>query len=121
MNDNSLDKEFLSIKEFAELVGISIDTLRHYDKKDLFRPAKRGIDFENKYQYYTPTQITTIKMICILTEIGVPLETIKEVSQYRTPEKMMRLLLIVPPPISPMLSGRSYWRIYPENPLLPLV
>jgi len=92
MNDMNLDKDFLSIKEFAEFVDITVETLRHYDKKGIFSPAKHGIEFENNYRYYTPTQITTIKMIKVLAEIGVPLEKIKELTQDRTPEKLMKLL-----------------------------
>ena len=91
MNDNNLDRDYLTIKEFSEIVGMTIETLRHYDKKGIFKPAKHGVDFENKYRYYTPTQITTIKMIRVLTEIGVPLDTIKELAQERSPEQLMKL------------------------------
>ena len=91
MSDNNLDKDFLTIKEFSEIVGITIETLRHYDKKGIFKPAKHGVEFENKYRYYTPTQITTIKMIRVLTEIGVSLETIKELARERSPEKLIKL------------------------------
>ena len=37
-------------------------------------------------------QITTIKMIRVLTEIGVPLSIIEELTQDRTPEKLLKLL-----------------------------
>jgi len=37
-------------------------------------------------------QITTVKMIRVLTEIGVPLNMIKELVQNRSPEKMLKLL-----------------------------
>lgn len=84
---------FLSIKEFAEFVGITIASLRHYDNMGIFTPAKHGIEFENKYRYYSPVQITTVKMIRVLTEIGVPLKTIKKLTQNRTPEKMLKLLI----------------------------
>ena len=92
MSIENLGEEFLSIKEFAELVGMTIESLRHYDRKDVFHPAKRGIGFENKYRFYAPTQITTVKMIRTLAEIGVPLQTIKELAQNRTPEKLLKLL-----------------------------
>lgn len=85
-------KDFMSIKEFAGFVNMTVSALRHYDSKNVFRPAKRGIEFENKYRYYSPTQITTVKMIRVLTEIGVPLNEIKELAQNRTPEKMIKLL-----------------------------
>ena len=91
MNNEKFNKDFLSIKEFAELVGMTVVTLRHYDNKGVFPPAKRGVEFENRYRYYSPTQITTVKMIRVLTEIGVPLKEIKALAQNRTPEKILKL------------------------------
>jgi DNA-binding transcriptional MerR regulator len=37
-------------------------------------------------------QITTVKMIRVLTKIGVPHETIREMAEERTPEKLIKLL-----------------------------
>ncbi|MDR2589809.1 MAG: MerR family transcriptional regulator, partial [Oscillospiraceae bacterium] len=53
MNDNN-SKEFLSIGEFAEVVGMSTDKLRYYDRSEIFRPAKHGDGESNKYRYYSP-------------------------------------------------------------------
>jgi DNA-binding transcriptional MerR regulator len=92
MSNKNLDRDYLSIKDFAELVGMTVNTLRRYDNKGIFHPAKHGIEFENKYRYYAPTQITMVKMIRVLAEIGVPLQTIKELATSRTPEKLMKLL-----------------------------
>lgn len=92
MNNSNFDDNLLSIKEFSEIVGMSIETLRHYDRKGLFKPAKHGEGTKNKYRYYSPTQITIVKMIRVLTEIGVPLEIIKDLSQTRSPEKLVKLL-----------------------------
>ena len=92
MNDNDFEKDFLSISEFAEFVDITDSSLRHYDKRGIFSPAKSHDEFGNKHRYYSPIQITTIKMIRVLTEIRVPLETIKELAQNRTPVNMLRLL-----------------------------
>jgi DNA-binding transcriptional MerR regulator len=92
MNKEIMNKDYLSIKEFADLVGMTAAAIRHYGKKEIFQPAKHGIDLENKYRYYAPTQITTIKMIRVLTEIGVPLDTIKALADDRSPEKLIKLL-----------------------------
>ncbi|MDQ0495142.1 MULTISPECIES: MerR family DNA-binding transcriptional regulator [Paenibacillus] len=35
-----MSKEKLSISEMAKLRGISVDTLRYYDKIDLFKPSQ---------------------------------------------------------------------------------
>jgi len=93
MKDINFEKEFHSIKEFAEFVGITEKTLRRYDDEDIFAPAKRDGDGErNKYRFYSPIQITTIKMIRVLTEIGVSFDTIRELKHNRTPEKLLKLL-----------------------------
>ena len=71
---------------------MTVSTLRHYDKAGAFVPAKRGMASENKYRYYSPVQITTLKAIRVLTEVRVPLNVIKELTQGRTPEKLIKLL-----------------------------
>jgi len=92
MDKKCLGKDFLSIKEFAELAGLSVSALRHYDKVGAFLPEKHGSGFENNYRYYTPTQITTVNMIRVLTEIGISLSSIKELANNRSPEKILKLL-----------------------------
>jgi DNA-binding transcriptional MerR regulator len=89
---NDFLEGLLSTKEFAELVGMTIATLRFYDKKGLLLPAKRGVEFENNYRYYAAPQIITAKLVRVLTEIGVPLDTIKDLAQSRTPEKVLKVL-----------------------------
>jgi DNA-binding transcriptional MerR regulator len=85
-------ENYLSIGDFARIVGITRDSLRIYDNKGIFSPAARGNGSENDYRYYAPMQITTIKMIRVLTKIGVPLNTIREMAKSRTPEKLIKLL-----------------------------
>jgi DNA-binding transcriptional MerR regulator len=84
--------DYLSIGEFARIVGITPNSLRVYDKKGVFSPAARGNGLENDYRYYAPMQITTVKMIRVLTKIGVPHNTIREMARGRTPEKLIKLL-----------------------------
>jgi DNA-binding transcriptional MerR regulator/effector-binding domain-containing protein len=94
MNSEDLGNTFLKIAEFAKLVGMSVVALRHYDKTEVFTPAMRGVEFKNKYRLYSPTQITTVKMIRVLTEIGVDLKTIRELAKDRAPEKIIKLLTL---------------------------
>lgn len=44
---------YLTIKEFSTLTHTPIDTLKHYDRIDLLKPAYIG---ENNYRYYLPEQ-----------------------------------------------------------------
>ena len=89
MKNKDLNNDFLCIKEFAQYEGITVESLRHYDRKGIFSPAKRG---EDSYRYYSPKQITTVRMLRVLKEIGVPLKTIKELMDGRTPVTMIKLL-----------------------------
>lgn len=67
--------EYLSIKEFAELVGSSRATLVHYDELGLLKPA---IVKENGYRYYLPEQAQAYLVVLLFAECGIPLRTIKE-------------------------------------------
>ena len=92
-DDTNINKDFLPIKEFSEIVGMTIDALRLYDKKGILKPDKHGEEFKNKYRYYyAPTQVVKAKMSRVLADIGVPLNTIKELAGDRTPEKLIKLL-----------------------------
>jgi DNA-binding transcriptional MerR regulator len=91
MRDEIFDKSYLTIKEFSKLVGITPASLRHYDKTDIFEPAKRGQEFHNNYRYYSPMQLKSINVIRVLTEIGVSIEEIKELAHNRSPDKLLKL------------------------------
>ena len=83
-----MSKEYLTTTEFGKIVCMSPDTLQYYHRIGVFTASKTV----GKYHYYSPTQITTIKMISVLTGIGVKLETIKELATERKPEDLMKLL-----------------------------
>jgi DNA-binding transcriptional MerR regulator len=87
-----MKNHLLTISEFAKIVDISPSTLRYYDTIGLFSPAVTGSESGNSYRYYAPMQITTVKMVRVLTELGVPLKTILGVAKERTPAKILRLL-----------------------------
>ena len=90
-NKDSKEKDFLTIAEFAQMVGMTVPALRYYEKKGVFFPEKRGVEFENNYRLYSPTQIPVAKMVRVLVDIGVPLNEISELALYRTPGKILKL------------------------------
>jgi len=83
------EQTLLSIKEFAEFTGVNQSTLRYYDEIGLLPPTSRG---KNNYRCYTPFQVITLNFISVLSELGVPLATIKDISDNRTPEGVLELL-----------------------------
>jgi len=92
MSDDNFNNGYLTVGEFSEIVGIPAETLRRYDNDGIFHPAKRGVELKNEYRLYSPTQITSAKMLRVLSEIGVPTQTIKALVKDRTPEKLLKLL-----------------------------
>lgn len=63
------------ISQFANLMGISVKTLRYYDSIDLFKPAE--IDLFSNYRYYNQKQIDDLKLILTLKDLGFTLSEIK--------------------------------------------
>jgi DNA-binding transcriptional MerR regulator len=86
MNDSTL----MSIKDFAKFTGVKQSKLRFYEEIGLIAPAERGE--ENNYRYYKPSQSMRLSFINVLIELGVPLATIKQMSDCRTPECVIELL-----------------------------
>jgi len=85
-------RDYISIKDFADIVGISTNALRYYDKEGIFHPATRGTGEKCKHRLYEPTQITAVNMLRVMAEIDIPLKTVKELAQNRSPESMLKLL-----------------------------
>jgi len=83
-------KEYMTIKEFAAFSGIEQTTLRYWEDIGLIDPAERNP--ENNYRYYSPLQQSTVNFISLLSSLGVPLKTISEIENQRTPESILALL-----------------------------
>jgi DNA-binding transcriptional MerR regulator len=79
----------LPISRFAEFTGMSRANLIYYDEVNVFSPVSRG---RNNYRYYAIQQITTLRFVRVLVELGVPLKAIAEIREQRTPEKIVEVL-----------------------------
>ncbi len=64
-----------SISEMAGLFDVSRQTLIYYDKIGLFKPA---IVTDEGYRRYLPTQIPTMRLICLLKGLGLDLKSIRD-------------------------------------------
>ncbi|OOF58805.1 MerR family transcriptional regulator [Rodentibacter genomosp. 2] len=69
----------MKIKEFSQKCGLSIDTLRYYEKENLLQPS-RDI---NGYRIYGDRDIEWVGFILRLKEMGVPISQIKVYAQLR--------------------------------------
>lgn len=66
----------IKIGEMAKLCGVSIQTLRYYDKLDLLRADY--VDDATGYRYYGPDKITLFRTIARLKALDFSLDEIKE-------------------------------------------
>ncbi|MGG0289540.1 MerR family transcriptional regulator [Bacillus pacificus] len=80
---------YLSIGDMSKLNNISIQTLRYYDKIDLFKPEY--VNPENHYRYYSIRQIFYLDIIKYLKHIGTPLDDIRRMIAL-PPESMYEFL-----------------------------
>jgi len=62
-----------SIKELADLAGVTTRTLRYYDQKGILIPAEVG---SNGYRYYDHDSLLRLQQILFYREMDVPLKEI---------------------------------------------
>jgi DNA-binding transcriptional MerR regulator len=62
-----------TIKELADLAGITTRTLRYYDEIELLNPAYTG---DNGYRYYDQGSLLRLQQILFFRELDVPLKDI---------------------------------------------
>jgi DNA-binding transcriptional MerR regulator len=66
----------MKVKEVADLVGISVRTLHHYDEVGLLTPDETT---ESGYRLYSNENLETLQQILFFKELGFPLKKIKEI------------------------------------------
>ncbi len=64
------------VKQVAEMIGISVRTLHHYDHIGLLKP-----DLVNQYGYrfYSDSNLETLQNILFLKELDFPLQDVREI------------------------------------------
>lgn len=67
----------MTIGRFAQLSGLSVKALRHYDETGLLVPAH--VDSESGYRWYRPGQARAGATIGVLRSMGVPLEVVRKI------------------------------------------
>ena len=65
-----------SIKQLADMAGISRRALHHYDEIGLLKPSEQG---QNRYRYYNEEAVLRLQQILFYREIGLRLKEIKAV------------------------------------------
>lgn len=83
-----MKKKFL-IGKVAKLYNLSKQTLIYYDKINLLKPVNNG---ENRYRYYTYSDLEELDVILSLKETGMSLKEIKSFLDNRNLEKTISTL-----------------------------
>ena len=83
-------KNYFSISEAAQIVGLTSETLRHYDRIDLVKPCKK--DQWSGYRYYSEQEIVRLNTIQALRCMDLSLKEIKKVLEYDNLEEIIVFL-----------------------------
>ena len=78
------------IGEVARLYGVSVSTLRHYERLNLLWPEY--IDPETGYRYYSVNQFEPLDTIRYLRQLGLPLPEIASFINNRSLPEIQRML-----------------------------
>ncbi len=66
---------YYTVKQLADLAGISPRTLHYYDEIKLLKPSSYG---ENRYRYYDDEAMLRLQQILFYREMGLSLQKIQE-------------------------------------------
>lgn len=89
MGSRNQPRETLSIKQVAELYGMTIATLYYYEHIGLFSPQRNE---SNGYRYYSGEDFAHLSLIRTLHDMDVKLDEIKEYEQDHTLSRSISLL-----------------------------
>lgn len=86
-----MDKEnhYFTVGEFANLFGISKQTLLYYERNGIFLPA--FID-TNGYRYYSVKQYFLFEILTTFRTLGIPLKKIAWYLSHRSPAHFRQML-----------------------------
>lgn len=79
------------IGEVSRITGITIETLRHYDRKGILSPSY--VDPVNGYRYYTYDQFWCFDIIKVCRRLGVSLDKVREILNTHDNDKVVSLLM----------------------------
>lgn len=83
-------ENYLNITQLARLRNATTETLRHYDRIGLLKPAY--VDPGTGYRYYSTEQVEVFDTIMDLRDMGLPLKEIQEFMNHRNVENSYEIL-----------------------------
>ena len=76
-HDDAWMSAMMTIGRFAQLSGLSVKALHHYDDMGLLAPAH--VDPESGYRWYRGSQARSGATISVLRSMGVPLDVVRRI------------------------------------------
>lgn len=83
-------EELFSISKTAEIVNMTAETLRHYDRVGLCHPHK--VDEWTGYRYYSAQEIVRLNTISALKNMDLSLEEIQKILNFNNFAKIINFL-----------------------------
>lgn len=77
-----------TVKQLADLAGVTIRTLHHYDRIGLLKPSSVG---GNGYRYYDEPALYRLQQVLFYRELGMPLEEIGRIIARRGFDRLTAL------------------------------
>ena len=122
---NPAAEGLLTIKEFSQLTHTPVDTLKHYDRINILKPAFTG---ENKYRYYRPEQALQLTRIIFGVRSKALLSDIKKQMQTDDPQQTINDYLDIYAKLESSIQELRalqnsinnlvyYYNLYKNNPL----
>lgn len=81
---------YLSIGEVSKIKGVSVKSLRYYDKIGVLTPAY--INPDTGYRYYTTQQFFELDLIFVCLELGIPLKSLNSYYDSNNQMNIKKLL-----------------------------
>lgn len=69
-------KKYYKIKEIADKAGVTVRTLRYYDKIELLKPSYKN---DLNYRFYTDEDLMELQKIISLKFLGFSINEIEEI------------------------------------------
>lgn len=85
-----MNKELFTIGQISQICGISITTLRYYDKVGVLKPVH--IDKETKYRYYDEDTIFFVVVLRYYQKLGFSLDKIPELLERKDLSELADIL-----------------------------
>ena len=76
--------------EIAKLCGVSVRTVQYYDSRGILVPS--GLS-EGGRRLYSEDDLSRMKIICFLRDLGLPIKSIGQLLNEESPERVISLLL----------------------------